>query len=66
TKKDVKSNELFYLQQPEITDIVKEGKTFYVTGQALKEDGQYGEVEYQLEGNDKANDLKVVKYSEES
>ncbi|MGO2000344.1 MAG: TcaA NTF2-like domain-containing protein, partial [Staphylococcus saprophyticus] len=66
TKKDVKSNELFYLQQPQITDIVKEGDTFYVTGQTLKEDGQYGEVEYQLEGNDKANDLKVVKYSEQS
>ncbi|ANK39191.1 zinc-ribbon domain-containing protein [Staphylococcus equorum] len=66
TKKDVKSNELFYLQQPQITDIVKEGNTFYVTGQTLKEDGQYGEVEYQLEGNDKANDLKVVKYSEQS
>src|SRR5699024_10513519 len=65
-KQDVKSNRLFYFQQPQITEIVKKDNTFYVTGQTIKEDGQYGEVEYQLKGSDKANDLKVVKYSEAS
>ena len=64
TKSGVKSNRMSYLQQPQITDIVKQGNIFYVTAQALKENGQYGKVDYQLESDDSANDFKVVKYSE--
>ena len=54
----------FYLPQPQITEIVRQGETFYITAQTVKEDGQYGEVNYQLEGDDDASNLKVVKYSE--
>ncbi|RIP13569.1 hypothetical protein BUZ14_17305, partial [Staphylococcus gallinarum] len=64
TKSDVNSNRLFFIQQPQITEIIKQGNTFYVTGQALKENGQYGEVDYQLQGDGDADNLKVVKYSE--
>ena len=55
---------MFYLSQPQITEIVRQGDTFYVKAQTVKEDGQYGEVDYQLEGDDDASNLKVVKYSE--
>lgn len=64
TKNNVTSQTLTYFQQPQITEIVKRGKTFYVTAQTIKSDGQYGKVDYQLEGNDNASNLKVVKYSE--
>lgn len=64
TKSGVKSNRVFYTPQPQITEIVKQGHTFYVTAQALKENGQYGEVDYELEGDGDADNLKVVKYSE--
>ncbi|WP_436862814.1 zinc ribbon domain-containing protein [Staphylococcus caeli] len=64
TKSGVKSNRMSFIQQPQITDIVKQGNTFYVTAQALKENGQYGKVDYQLESDDSENDFKVVKYSE--
>ncbi|MGY0467570.1 TcaA NTF2-like domain-containing protein [Staphylococcus xylosus] len=64
TKGGVKGNNLLYLQQPQITEIVKQGKTYYVTANTLKENGQYGSVDYQLEGDDDAGNLKIVKYSE--
>src|SRR5699024_6408383 len=64
TKNEVQGNTMFYLPQPQITEIVRQGDTFYVKAQTVKEDGQYGEVDYQLEGDDDASNLKVVKYSE--
>lgn len=64
TKNEVQGNTMFYLSQPQITEIVRQGDTFYVKAQTVKEDGQYGEVDYQLEGDDDASNLKVVKYSE--
>lgn len=64
-KNNVKENAVFYLPQPQITEIVRQGETFYITAQTVKENGQYGEVDYQLEGDDDASNLKVVKYSEE-
>ena len=64
-KNNVKENAIFYLPQPQITEIVRQGETYYITAQTVKENGQYGEVNYQLEGDDDASNLKVVKYSEE-
>lgn len=64
TKNEVQGNTMFYLPQPQITEIVRQGDTFYVKAQTVKKDGQYGEVDYQLEGDDDASNLKVVKYSE--
>lgn len=61
----MKENAIFYLPQPQITEIVRQGETYYITAQTVKENGQYGEVNYQLEGDDDASNLKVVKYSEE-
>src|SRR5699024_2577709 len=48
TKNEVQGNTMFYLSQPQITEIVRQGDTFYVKAQTVKEDGQYGEVDYQL------------------
>lgn len=64
TKKDISAQNALYIQQPQITDIVRIGKTFYVTGQTLKTDGEYGKVNYKLEGSKDADDLKVVDYTE--
>lgn len=64
TKQDIASQNALYIQQPQITDIVRVGKKFYVTGQTIKTDGQYGNVNYELEGSKDADDLKVVNYSE--
>lgn len=64
TKKDIASQNALYIQQPQITDIVRVGKIFYVTGQTFKANGEYGNVNYELEGSKDADDLKVVNYSE--
>ncbi|SUM34634.1 Uncharacterised protein [Staphylococcus gallinarum] len=35
-----------------------------MTGQTFKANGEYGNVNYELEGSKDADDLKVVNYSE--
>lgn len=63
-KKSVDSDDKLKLNQPQITDVVKKGKQFYVTATSLKDNGEYEKSDYQLEGTNKANDLKLVKYDE--
>lgn len=64
TKNGISSNQYRFFQIPQISEIVRLDDKFYVTGYALKRDGQYGEVNYVLEGTSKGDDLQVINYSE--
>ncbi|MDT3895073.1 hypothetical protein RPN58_10185, partial [Staphylococcus arlettae] len=64
TKNRISSNQYRFFQIPQISEIVRLDDKFYVTGYALKRDGQYGEVNYVLEGTSKGDDLQVINYSE--
>ncbi|MDT4050917.1 hypothetical protein RPO70_06880, partial [Staphylococcus arlettae] len=63
-KNRISSNQYRFFQIPQISEIVRLDDKFYVTGYALKRDGQYGEVNYVLEGTSKGDDLQVINYSE--
>lgn len=63
-KSAITSQSYSAMQVPQISEIIKVGKKFYVSGYGIKKDGQYGEVKYTLEGTDKGNDLKVTHYTD--
>ncbi|MCU5745251.1 hypothetical protein N9R04_00765 [Staphylococcus sp. SQ8-PEA] len=64
TRNEVNRKSYTHSATPQVLDVIKQGKTFYVTTNQYKSDGSYGKVDYELEGNNEGEDLKIVSSSD--